>query len=278
MNRFILHSLLLLAFPLSVLAQPKPADKPADTKSKAEKKAEKKERVNKLIKQEEIGTLIYQKQNVFGFKLATDGWGAFFEKGFMKTVEKTNLFSVEIGERKSPKEQKVASIDQNGFSFGSSFIYGKQNNFYFLKLGVGQSLLLGGKGNKNGVAVSAIYSGGLSIGLLKPYYLRVTDNQKESEIKYLDNKSRNDTLFLTPTSIVGGAGIFKGFGEMKVKPGIFVKTALRFDYGKYNEMVSAIEAGINAEYYVSKIPLMIENKQKRFFINAFVAIEFGKRK
>ena len=278
MNRFILHSLVLIAFPLSMLAQPTPATKASDKKSKAEKKAQKKELVNKLLKQEEEGALVYQKQNLFGFKLATDGWAVFYEKGLMKTVEKTTLFSVEIGERKSNREQKVASLDQNGFSFGTSFVYGKQNNFYFLKLGVGQSMLLGGKGNKNGVAVSAIYGGGLSIGLLKPYYIKVTENSVQSEIRYLDNKSRNDTLFLTPAAITGGAGVFKGFGEMKIRPGVFVKTALRFDYGKYNELVSSIEAGINAEYYASKIPLMIDNKQRRFFIQAYVALEFGKRK
>lgn len=278
MNRFILHSLVLIAFPLSILAQPTPAPKPADKKTKAEIKAQKKERVNQLIKQEEEGALVFHSQSMYGFKLATDGWGAFFEKGLMKTVEKTTLFSVEIGERKSNREQKISSINQQGFSFGSSYVYGKQNNFYFLKLGVGQSILLGGKGNKNGVAVSAVYGGGLSIGLLKPYYLKVTDNTVESEISYKDDLSRNDTLFLSPANIIGGGGIFKGFGEMKIKPGVFGKAALRFDYGKYNELVSSIEAGINAEYYAAKIPLMIDNKQRRFFINAFIAIEFGRRK
>ncbi len=278
MNRFILHSLVLIVFPLSVLAQPAPTTKPADKKTKAEIKAQKKERVNQLIKQEEEGALVFQKQLLYGFKLATDGWGAFLEKGLMKTVEKTTLFSVEIGERKSNREQKISSIDQQGLSFGSSYVYGKQNNFYFLKLGVGQSILLGGKGNKNGVAVSAVYGGGLSLGLLKPYYLRVKDNATEREIAYQDNKSRTDTLFLSPSNIVSGAGLLKGFGEMKIKPGVFAKAALRFDYGKYNEMVSSIEAGINAEYYAAKIPLMIDNKQRRFFIHAFIAIEFGRRK
>ncbi|MES2774668.1 MAG: hypothetical protein V4722_10810 [Bacteroidota bacterium] len=278
MNRFILHSLVLVALPLTILAQPTPKEPSESKKSKAAQKAEKKERVNKLIKQEEEGALVYQKQNLFGFKLATDGWGAFFEKGIMKTVEKTNLYSIEIGERKSNREQKIASIDQNGFSFGSSYVFGKQNNFYFVKLGVGQSLLLGGKGNKNGVAVSAIYGGGLSIGLLKPYYLKVTDNSKETDIKYMDNKSANDTLFLTPSKIISSSGIFKGFGEMKIKPGLYAKAALRFDYGKYNELASSLEAGIHVEFYASKIPQMIDNKQRRFFINAFVAIEFGKRK
>lgn len=278
MNRIISYSIMLIAFPLCTLAQSKPAEKTVNKKSKAERRAERKERVNKLIKQEEEGALIYQKQNIFGLKLTTDGYAAFFEKGYMKTVEKTNLFSIEIGERKNNKEQKIGSVDQNGFLFGSSYIYGKQNNFYYVKLGVAQSLLIGGKGNKNGVAVSVVYGGGLSIGILKPYYLKVVENNAESTIKYLNNGSHNDQLFLEPSNIIGGAGMFKGFNELKYKPGLFGKVAFRFDYGKYNEMVSAIEAGLHAECYTDKIPIMILNTGKRCFINAYVALEFGRRK
>jgi len=265
---------MLIAFPVCLMAQYKPIEK---EKSKNDKKAEKKERVNKLIKQEEEGMLIFQKQNIFGFKLYSDGWAALYEKGIMKTVDKTTLFMAEFGEHKSNKEHKQPNVDQNGISFGNSFIYGKVNNFFFLKLGVGQSILLGGKGNKNGVAVSAIYGGGLSLGLLKPYYVKILDvNSKEQKIKYGEN-AVNDSLFLYGP-FTGGAGVFKGFNEPKVKPGVFVKGALRFDYGKYNETVSAIEAGFNAEYYTSSMPIMAIVKAKKLFLNVFIAIEFGKRK
>ncbi|MES2648542.1 MAG: hypothetical protein V4717_16825 [Bacteroidota bacterium] len=249
-------------------------------KNKKEKQAERKERVDKLIRQEEEGALIYQKQSIFGAKLYSDGWGAFFEKGYMKTVNKTNLFSIEIGERKHRKEEKVSKFISGTPFLGNSLVYGKQNNFYFLKLGVGQSYLLGGKGNRNGVAVSAIYVGGLSMGFLKPYYLDVIDPLSNSEltIRYEGNGSRNDTLFLDPQSISGGAGVFKGFNQMKVKPGLFLKGAIRFDYGRYNELVSALEAGFNTEFYSADMPIMVNNKARKLFTNVFIAIEFGRRK
>ena len=44
-----------------------------------------------------------------------------------------------------------------------------------MKIGIGQQRLIGGKANKNGVLVNAFYYGGLSIGLLKPYYVNVLD-------------------------------------------------------------------------------------------------------
>ena len=56
------------------------------------------------------------------------------------------------------------------------------------------------------------------------------------------------------------------------------KPALRFDYGKYNEVVNAIEVGITTEFYSKPIQQMIYQKNERFFFSGFVAIIFGRRK
>ena len=135
--------------------------------------------------------------------------------------------------------------------------------------------MLGQKGNKNGVAVSAIFNGGLALGLLKPYYLQVVDqNDKTRTIKY---SVADSALFLGPT-IIGGGGIGKGWNEMKIKPGAFVKTAMRFDYGRFNEVVSGIEAGVSIEFYGSKIPIMFGQKEKQMFFQGYISILFGRRK
>jgi hypothetical protein len=259
----------------TLLAQQKPA---STVLSRNQKKAEKREKINQLIKQEEEGALIYQKQGAFGIKLNTDGWGAYYEHGKYKTITKTNLWWLEFGERKHPKEERVPTITaSSGFIIVSSYIYGKQNNFYYLKAGIGQQRMIGGKGNKNGVAVSAIYGGGITAGLLKPYYLEIQNpntNVRES-IRYTP---ANENLFLDPTIILGKGGLTKGIGETKIVPGAHARAALRFDYGRYNEMLSAIEVGVNAEYYSQKMPILLLNKEKSFFFNAYVAITFGKRK
>ncbi|BFG70011.1 hypothetical protein KACHI17_08920 [Sediminibacterium sp. KACHI17] len=244
---------------------------------KARKKAERKEKINQMIKQEEEGALVYNKQGAFGFKFNTDGWGMFYERGKYKTINKTSLWWIELGEHKHPKEEKVPTISASGgFLIVSSYIYGKRNNFYNLKLGFGEQRLIGGKGNKNGVAVSAIYGGGLTAGMLKPYYIEIQNpsTNRQEQIKY-DN---NDNLFLDPTIILGRGGLTKGFGEMKFVPGAHVRTALRFDYGRYNEVLSALEVGLNAEYYSKKMPILLLNPEKSFFFNAYVALTFGKRK
>ena len=241
---------------------------------KEQKKQERKQHIAELIKRDEEGSLIYNKQSLFGFKLNTDGWTALFEHGKYKTTTTTNTWFLEIGERKSHKEEKITATDVTGFPIGNPLIYGKQNVFYNVNIGVGQQRLIGGKGTKNGVAVSAIYGGGLSAGLLKPYYVTIIDpNTNETrDVKY---EGSDDTLFLNyPFS---SAGFTKGFSQIKFTPGLIAHAGLRFDYGRYNELLSAIEVGISAEFYTKDMPIMVNAAPKKFFYNAYVAIEFGKR-
>lgn len=237
------------------------------------RKDEKRDRINALIKQEEEGALIYSKQFIFGVMLRNDGYGLMMEWGKMKTRRKSNLYQFELTEYKHPKEDKSPN---NRAFFGNPYIYGKINNFYQAKLGFGQQYVLGDKGNKNGVSVSFIYAAGLSAGLLKPYYLEVEDSTgSRRDIKY---DSPDSTLFLDPVSIVGGSGFTKGWGELKVKPGAYGRVAFRFDYGRFNELISALEAGLTVEAYSSKIPVMANVKDRQLFFQAYVMLEFGRRK
>lgn len=248
-------------------------------KSKEQKKAERRAEINELIKKEEAGAIIYNKYSVFGGKLYNDGWALLYEKGKLKSPEINNFWTIEFGERKHPKEEKLRS-NSSAFFFGNPLIYGKQNNFFFLRGGFGQQRLIGNKGVRHGVSVSWLYGGGISLGLLKPYYVEVVDplTGELTEIKWEGNDSRTDTLFLDPGSLIGGANVFKGFGEMSFNPGIYAKTGVRFDYGRYNELVSAIEVGISTDFYFSKMPIMLRNDPKQFFGNVYLAVEFGRRR
>jgi len=231
---------------------------------------QRRERINNIIKQEEEGVITYRKSFVFGAKLTTDGYGIFFELGRASSIKKGLLYQLEISERKHQKEEKQNSY----FSNSVPFIYGKENYVYPVKLGVQQQLLLGNKSNKNGVAVTANYGGGIAASFLRPYYVQV---QQGSGIEYVKYNSPDSSQFLSGP-IYGGPGLGKGWNELTVIPGLYAKAALRFDYGTYNEIVSALEVGITGEYYTKKIPQMVYNSQKQFFFGGYVAILFGKRK
>ncbi len=247
----------------------------AKKETRKERIEKQKEKTKKLQKDAEEGAIIFNKQSSFNIALRNDGYAFGYERGKYKKINKTNLWWVHLGERKHLKEEKL-SQEFAGFQIGNPFIYGKENNFYFLNIGLGQQKLLGGKSTKNGVAVSAVYGGGLTLGLLKPYYLEVIGRTPGTidEIKW-DEK---DFRFLDTDSILGAASLGKGFNEIKLSPGAFAKVAIRFDYGKFNDIVSALEIGISGEYYFQKVPQMVLLKEKNFFLNGYITLIFGSRK
>jgi hypothetical protein len=77
---------------------------------------------------------------------------------------------------------------------------------------------------------------------------------------------------------VSGGGLTKGWNQIKITPGIYTKASLRFDYGKYNEQLSALEVGLMAEMYSKAVPQLVYTKPSQYFISVYVAILFGKRK
>jgi hypothetical protein len=240
--------------------------------SKQEKKQERRQKINTMIRQDEEGVMAYHKQNIFGIQLRTLGYGLLYEIGRTKTTRKTTIYGIELSEIKNQKEEKLPT---GGFIIGNRYIYGKINNFYQFKLGIGQQYILGEKGNKNGVSVSAVYGGGLSMGFLRPYYIQVADGSGNAlTIKY----TPQDSALFTGQSIIGGGGLGKGWGELKLRPGAYAKAGLRFDYGRFNEIVSAIEVGVSVDAYAKKIPIMLAQKDKQIFFQGYLALEFGRRK
>jgi hypothetical protein len=246
--------------------------------------AERKAHLNKLIAEEEEGALVYRKQSAYALKLNTDGMSFYYEHGKYKTMNRTNLWWLEFGEKKSQKQNKQTPqptlTSYPGFSIisvGNNFVYGKVNNFYPFKIGFGRQYLLGNKGTTNGIAITAAYGGGVSLGVVKPYFLQVVDSTSATEISDLRYNSDHDK-FLDPGSIVGASSISKGIPHITVIPGLHLRGSLRFDYGRFRESLSALEIGFNADYYASKITIMANNPSTNLFANAYLAIVFGRRK
>jgi hypothetical protein len=276
-----LHLLLLLLV-IAGVVQAQSGDQSGKQSKKQEREQRRLKRIS-LFRQMEEGENTYERDFSIGGRLNTDGWSGFIEMGYRKSREKVNYFQFEFAEKKHPKEDKkpgaFKGVDIGGFVYTEKpYIFGKQNNFYQAKLGLGQRRLIGGKGNKNGVEVTALYYGGVSVGLLKPYYLNVQDPEtgQSRQIKY-GMDTAYDALFLNRQRIIGGAGFGKGWSELSVVPGLHAKTGLRFDWAKFNDVVSALEVGVNAEYYTKEIPIMVTQENKQFFFNAYLSLQFGKR-
>jgi hypothetical protein len=215
--------------------------------------------------------VVYNKKHfAFGGKLTTDGYGGFLEIGRLKSVRKSLLYQFEITERKHNKEEKMTV----NFYSGSPVIYGKINYFYPVKIGAQYSYLLGNKGNKNGVSVTAQLGGGLSMAMLRPYMLKV--QTPTGDIKYI--RYEDDEQTFTNGPIVDGPNFLKGWSHVSFVPGFYAKPAVRFDYGRNNTILSALEVGATFEYYTKDIEQMIFQDKEKFFMSGYVAVIFGKRK
>lgn len=219
------------------------------------------------------------KEFSFGARLNTDGWGIYAQRGKSKSdMRESEYFynlrywEVEFDEKKHPKEIKRTS-DLSNFNDTKprAFVYGKVNNFYSLKLGYGFRRMIAGKPDPGTVSIHWFYSGGLSLGLLKPYYIELYDG---SSIKYTDSTKEE---FLNKNDIVGSAGFAKGVGEMKFAGGAYGKTGLHFDFAASKKTILAIEFGINAEVYTQAVQIMANQKDVPYFVNIFGSFQFGRR-
>jgi hypothetical protein len=214
-----------------------------------------------------------------GIRLNTDGWSVFAERGTVKSEERESDFFyslrymlIEFSEKKHPKEKRTSS-GGGGPEASNSYVFGKVNNFYTFKLGYGNRRMIAGKPDPGTVSVHWIYNGGLSIGMLKPYYLNIANGES---IKYTDD---NRDKFLAGYNIIGAAGFVEGLKETKVVPGLHARTGLHFDFAPREKKKTklAIETGISAELYTKKIELMANQKAVPYFVNLYLSFQFGRR-
>lgn len=222
-----------------------------------------------------------------GLALNTNGWGAYIDLGKVKSNEgkqsdmfyNVRMWQLDFEEIKDPHEKKSNSTDVNGagsYAGGkiNPFIYGKINNFYALNLDYGYRKMIAGKPEPGTISIHWVGAVGLSVGLLKPYYLQAYYNGVQQNIKYSD---QTKDAFLTPGDIVGAAGFSQGLGETKIIPGLHLRTGLHFDFATSRKTILAVETGMNAECYTQSIPLMALQKNVPYFFNLYAAFQFGKR-
>jgi hypothetical protein len=210
-----------------------------------------------------------------GFRLNSNGWSGYADLGHAKTKDMKHIdmfhnvrfWQLEVTEKKDPHEYKSTSSNGSGTN---TYIYGKINNFYGVKLGRGYRTLLAGKPDPGCVSIHWVNAGGVSVGLIKPYYLNVYPNT----IKYTEGTQSD---FLNQGIIEGSAGFGKGLNEVKIDPGFHLKSALHFDFSANRKNVIAIEAGMNFEYYSTAVQLMANQSAVPYFFDIFAAVQFGRR-
>ena len=224
-----------------------------------------------------------------GYRIASDGWSFFANRGILNIddPEKPHtLFAwIDFSEKKNPKEKNISnevfSTIYPDEPKPLSYKYGKINNFYQFKFGIGNMKPISGKLDKKNVVIYWSYSAGLSLGFIKPYYLDLIVKEGNGYVrKFAKFEDSIKEYFLDPTNqgyILGGADFTMGIGDIKIKPGLALKTAMYFDYSPTKKIFSGIELGASAEIYTQKIPIMAIIKSNNVFFNVYADFRFGKR-
>ncbi|MBK7587879.1 MAG: hypothetical protein IPI22_05835 [Bacteroidetes bacterium] len=223
-----------------------------------------------------------------GFRLCSDGWSLFAQRGFINTdAEKvhTSFIWIDLSEKRNPKESRT--LNEN-FSIVNpdelkpvSYKYGKINNFYQFKFGYGNSKPITGRLDKKSVVINWIYGIGLSMGILKPYYLDLLVPEGNVYVRKFDKYTEENKIYFLDLNnqgtIVGGSNFTKGIGEIKIKPGLAFRSGFYFDYSASRKSFLGVEIGASAEFYTKQIPIMINTKNTAYFFNIYADFRFGKR-
>lgn len=199
--------------------------------------------------------------------------------GFLPNPVRTMNFLTEFGEIKHPKE-RLQTYDGLSILGGApkAFIYGKQNNLFFLRLGYSEKYYLSAK-NRRAVSVAVIYGGGFSLGMVRPYYLDLIYRNSGGIPTIVAEKynETNKNKFLNPQEVDGPSNLSYGWNELDLAPGFFLKTGVLIDWGAFDFVVKDIEVGLAADFYFKKINMMVFEQNTPIFVNLYININLGVR-
>jgi hypothetical protein len=215
---------------------------------------------------EEIG-ILYRREFGGGGFLATNGLGLHGYYGIQKNYKHRWMFSGEFGNLKHEKETK--SFNAN-YQDARGYFFGKVNSLVYLNASVGGKHLWFESKRIQGVEISGVWSLGLTIGYLKPVYLKIREPYIGGEGYEKPVDKRYDPLVHYQENIYGRSSYFKGFGSGKLQPGLQAKAGIFFNLSKFDERIIGVEVGVKADYFFQPVELMYDYPRKNI-LGAFYA-------
>ncbi len=222
--------------------------------------------------------IIYKSEQSVDLALHTNGFFIGYNRGKVKSYHTTNYIHADLGFLYHPKETRSTKPNNSGFKSFNAYKFGKQNQLINIRLGRGVIKTLSEKARTKGVALGLRLEAGINIGLLKPNYLKISDEQDGrftiKEIRYKDDPIE----FLDPNHILGGGSFFKGIDEINLVPGVFGRVAVRLDPGAFEKMVRCLEAGFQIDLYSKRPAILANHKNPLSYLNLYLNLQLGKRK
>lgn len=221
--------------------------------------------------------IIYKTEWSLDVSLHTNGFFVGYNKAKIKNYHTSTYIHGDLGFIYHPKETRSTKPNNSGFKSFNAYKFGKQNQLINLRIGRGVIKTLSEKARNKGIALGLRLEGGVTLGLLKPNYLKISDEQDGrftiKDIKYSDNPAE----FLNPNHILGASSFFKGIQEISLVPGMFARVAVRLDPGAFEKMVRCLEAGIQLDLYTKRPAILANHSNPLSYINLYLNLQLGKR-
>lgn len=227
-----------------------------------------------LVAQGEIDEqqkIFFRNERSFGILLNTNGMGISYRDARRINFLNKRYIEVEAGSLRHPKEYRQSSY----YNQAGSFVFGKLNSVFYLRASIGKQHEMFKKADLGGVAVRYFYSAGPALAVYKPVYYRILRPLTLDLTQFEIVEEKFDVTIHQPYDIYSRASFFKGFGEMKVQPGIFAKGGFNFEYSKEEKMIHAIEIGAQINGFLKEIPIMATADNKSIFFSLFASYRFG---
>ena len=183
---------------------------------------------------------------------------------------------------------KTGKEQQEPTRLGGSYVERKLNYAFALRPSYGVQRVLFRKAADAGVQVNGLLSAGPSLGLLMPYYIvydrtialsnGVPNTQTDEIVVEAYDPAKHPNL----QAILDRGPLFSGIGQTKLVPGFHVRGGFSFEYGRYRDAVTGVEAGFLVEAYTKRLLVFSSTTEqdrlnRQFFPSVYLTLYFGHR-
>ncbi|MBZ0243043.1 MAG: hypothetical protein K8F24_07510 [Bacteroidales bacterium] len=220
--------------------------------------------------------IIYNRERSAIIQMHSLGFGIAYRPGKNPTAFKTYIWNLELITMKSPKQIKIINSYYNN---SKRYVYGKLNDVFMLRGGYGLKKQLNRKPYWGGIELRWLMEGGLSVAFEKPYYyfvMNITEGTGGVLIQTIDTKKFDESSTSTD-DIYGRAPFTRGINEIGIRPGIYLKTGLNFEFGYVKTRIKALEAGAAVEIFPQGVNIMADNRNQQVYLTFYLSFGFGKR-
>lgn len=233
--------------------------------------------------EQDVARFVYRDQYSIGVMLHTGSiWpGVNFRRLYWADGFRKWGYEIDYTAYRHPREIKFPA--QSFLGSSRSFTYGKINDFFAFRGGYGRERVLYDKRDQGSISISLETFGGVSLGFLKPIY--VETRRTSDDGAYIEQTERYDPDIHDNVTIFGEAPYFTGFNETQLRPGVYGKVGVSFDYNFLDQRITSMEVGTIFDFYPDwsnltsgeGVPVLARVDNPTLWWQIYVSFNFGNK-